>query len=180
MTPTDVLRLGIMASLTGALIWAGVSDIRSRKIPNVTVLVVLGLYVAWAAVNKGVGLAPALIAAAIVFVVTVSLYAFNVMGAGDAKLFSAVALFAGLEHLPILVLATALTGGLMGVVSLASRPTRALVMLTLRGKGDYGRGIPYGVAIAAGGSLTIWIIMGTIMALPWSGFVRQGLAPLAL
>ncbi|HEX7929937.1 MAG TPA: hypothetical protein VF470_03395, partial [Sphingomicrobium sp.] len=29
-------------------------------------------------------------------------------------------------------------------------------MLTLRGKGDYGRGVPYGCAIAIGGAIVIW------------------------
>jgi hypothetical protein len=28
------------------------------------------------------------------------------------------------------------------------RPVRALVMFQMRGKGDFGRGVPYGVAIA--------------------------------
>ena len=37
---------------------------------------------------------------------------------------------------------------LIALISLVSRPTRAMVMLHMRGKGDFGRGIPYGVAIA--------------------------------
>jgi prepilin peptidase CpaA len=58
--------------------------------------------------------------------------------------------------LPQLMLITVLTGGAIAVVSLASRPTRALVILQMRGKGDFGRGIPYGVAIAAGGVVVLW------------------------
>jgi Flp pilus assembly protein protease CpaA len=61
-----------------------------------------------------------------------------------------------LEHLSAFALATVLTGGAMAVVSLASRPTRALVMFNLRGKGDFGRGIPYGVAIGVGGIVVLW------------------------
>jgi hypothetical protein len=30
-------------------------------------------------------------------------------------------------------------------------------MLRLKGKGDFGRGVPYGVAIAAGAILVVWI-----------------------
>jgi len=41
-----------------------------------------------------------------------------------------------------------LVGGVIALASLLSRPTRAMVMLHMRGKGDFGRGIPYGVAIA--------------------------------
>ena len=29
-------------------------------------------------------------------------------------------------------------------------------MFTLKGRGDYGRGIPYGVAIAVGGLIAVW------------------------
>ncbi len=176
----DVLRLVITLAVTGVLAWAAISDVRNRTIPNLTVLVVLGLFVAWVAVNRGMGLVSALEAAAIAFVVTVALYGFKIMGAGDAKLFSAVALFGGLEHLPTLALATALTGGAMAAVSIASRPRRALVMLALRGKGDFGRGIPYGVAIAAGGALTIWVVASTLMVLPWSDAIRQGLVQFSL
>jgi hypothetical protein len=31
-----------------------------------------------------------------------------------------------------------------------------MVMFSMRGKGDWGRGIPYGVAIAAGGAVILW------------------------
>jgi prepilin peptidase CpaA len=54
-----------------------------------------------------------------------------------------------------LAVITAVTGGLIAVISLASRPTRALVMIQVGGKGDFGRGVPYGVAIAAGALVVI-------------------------
>ena len=152
----EVARLALGATLTVVLVLAGVSDVRSRTIPNRSVLSVLGLFLIWTVANHGAGLVSSLEAAGIALVVTVLLYAFKVFGAGDAKLFSAVALFAGLEHLQLLTIATAITGGVIGAVSLASRPTRALTMITLRGAGDYGRGIPYGVAISTGGVVTIW------------------------
>jgi prepilin peptidase CpaA len=42
----------------------------------------------------------------------------------------------------------ALTGGVIALASLLARPVRAAVMFHMRGKGDFGRGVPYGVAIA--------------------------------
>lgn len=156
MHPTEIARLAIAIALSGVLVWASISDIRVRRIPNASVLVVLGLYVVLAAINRGVGVVSGLEAAVIAFAVTFALYWFNIVGAGDAKLFASVALFAGLAGLPMLAFATALFGGLVAVVSILTRPTRALVMLQLRGKGDFGRGVPYGVAIAAGTAVVVW------------------------
>jgi prepilin peptidase CpaA len=79
-----------------------------------------------------------------------------VIGAGDCKLFAATALFAGMAGLGLFTLATAFAGGAIALVSILTRPTRGLVMLQLRGKGDFGRGIPYGVAIAVGGAAVVW------------------------
>ncbi len=66
-----------------------------------------------------------------------------------------MSLYAGLPYLLDLAVITTLTGGLIAIVSLVSRPTRALVMFQMGGKGDFGRGVPYGVAIAAGGLAVI-------------------------
>jgi prepilin peptidase CpaA len=108
----------------------------------------------------GQSLVSALEAAAIAFAATFALYAFKVIGAGDSKLFAAAALFFGLGYLPLFALATVLAGGGVAVISLATRPNRAMVMLTMRGKGDWGRGVPYGVAIAIGAAVVMWGSIG--------------------
>ena len=149
-------RWVIAGLLTLALAWAAISDIRTRMIPNWTVLVVIGLFVPWAMLQWGSWDLLALTAGATALAIGIALYALGVVGAGDAKLFAAVALFAGWGHLLALGLATALVGGVIAIISLAARPRRALLMVTLRGKGDFGRGIPYGVAIAIAGALVVW------------------------
>jgi prepilin peptidase CpaA len=138
------------------LVFAAVSDVRYRRIPNWTVLAVVILFAGWAIANGGAGVVSALEAAGLALVVSLVLYALKVMGAGDSKLFTAVALFAGMGSLLLLVVATTLAGGAVALVSLATRPRRALAMFTLRGKGDWGRGVPYGVAIAVGGAVIMW------------------------
>jgi len=152
----EILRYIVAAAVTGVLVWAAVSDAIWRRIPNSSVLVVIALYAAWAVLVGGAGLVPALIVAALALAVGFVLFTFKVWGGGDAKLFAAVALFAGFAHIYTLILVTALAGGLMAVVSLASRPMRAMVIWNMKGKGDFGRGIPYGVAIAAGGAAVVW------------------------
>ena len=152
MPVPEVLRYVVAAALTGVLVWAAVSDAIWRRIPNSSVLAVVALYAVWAVLAAGAGLVPAPASLAIGFV----LFNFKVWGGGDAKLFAAVALFAGFAHIYTLILVTALAGGLMAIVSLGSRPMRAMVIWNMKGKGDFGRGIPYGVAIAAGGVVVIW------------------------
>jgi prepilin peptidase CpaA len=156
MPHPDPAHLALVTVLSAVLSWAAISDIASRRIPNIAVLGVLGLYAVWALLGAGAGLGPALAAAAISFAVGYLLYFFNVMGAGDVKLFAATAPFVGLAYLPLFALATVLSGGAIAAISLIARPRRAAVIFTLRGKGDFGRGVPYGVAIAFGGMFAIW------------------------
>ena len=133
--------------LSVVLAIASISDIKDRRIPNWSVLAVAVLFVPWA-ITEHVSLASALGAAAITFVISCGLYLVGVIGAGDSKLLTAAALFVGFgQLLPFLVL-VALAGGVIAVMSLAARPVRALVMFQMRNKGDFGRGVPYGVAIA--------------------------------
>ena len=156
MPLTDIVRVAVAAVATGVLAWAAVSDARTRRIPNAAVLALLGLFVPWTAADGGATLISALEAGGIALAVGVVLYLFKVLGAGDSKLFAVCALYAGMGYLPYLALATSLAGGVIALVSVASRPQRALVMATMRGKGDWGRGVPYGVAVAAGAAIVIW------------------------
>ena len=165
MSLPELARWAIVAILTAVLAFAAVNDVRERKIPNWTVLAALGLFIPWAIVHSLQWDGWAMAAGVIAFGVSFGLYSAGLVGAGDSKLFTAVALFAGLGQLPVLALATALVGGIVGLISLVARPTRALVMVKLRGKGDYGAGVPYGVAISAGAAVVLW---GKLLA-PGSG-----------
>jgi prepilin peptidase CpaA len=144
----EVLRWSIIFLLSVLLVIASVSDIRHRRIPNWSVLAIGALFVPWAFFVAPDAVLSSLGAALVALVIGLILYAFRVVGAGDSKLLAVVALFAGMEHLLQLLVLFALAGGVIALASLVTRPTRAMVMLHMRGKGDFGRGIPYGVAIA--------------------------------
>jgi prepilin peptidase CpaA len=158
MIPSSLPAIVLAVAASAILLWAAVSDVRKRIIPNTSVLALLVVFLPWAGLVLGFGpaLLSALAAAAIAFAVTFALYAFKTIGAGDSKLFAAAALFCGLGYLPLFALATVLAGGLIALISLASRPRRAMVMLSMGGKGDWGRGVPYGVAIAIGALVVMW------------------------
>ncbi|MGA0604096.1 A24 family peptidase [Caulobacter sp. KR2-114] len=159
MNIPDAIEIAVAVAVTAALVWASVTDVRQRRIPNLCVAILLALFVAWSVAALGAHLISGLEAGAIALVLTVALWAGGVFGAGDSKLFAAVALFMGLGYLPYFAVATALAGGGLAVISLARNPTRALAIFTLRGKGDSGPGVPYGVAIGMGGALVLWAML---------------------
>jgi prepilin peptidase CpaA len=146
--PTDLSHLGIGAIATVLLIWAAISDVRARRIPNLCILALIALFAPWALLGDLPHVLSAAEAAAIALIITVVFYRFKMLGAGDSKLLTACALYAGMGYLPFLALATVLAGG---AIALAG-----MVMFALYGKGEDGRGAPYGVAVAVGAVLTIW------------------------
>lgn len=168
MIDSSPFAMAVAAGASLVLIWAAVSDVRARIIPNRAVLALLALALVWAAVGKGAQLIPSLEAFGIALALTIALYAFGIVGAGDSKLFAVTALFMGMGYLPLFALATALAGGAIAAVSLVTRPQRAAVMFALKGRGDFGRGVPYGVAIAIGGMAVMWSALAG--ALPPYGY----------
>ncbi len=162
MFPNSLPAVVLAAVASLILLWSAISDVRRRIIPNVAVAALLAVFLAWAALVLGFGhpLISAIEAGGIALAITFALYAANVIGAGDSKLFAVAALFFGLGYLPLFALTTVLAGGLVAVASLVLRPRRAAVLLAMGGEGDWGRGVPYGVAIAAGAAIVLWGAIG--------------------
>jgi prepilin peptidase CpaA len=131
-------------------------DFLQRRIPNWTVVGLLLVFV----VSAWLHLTPtswtsSLTAFTIALVGSGVLYLLGWLGAGDSKLFAVVALFAGMSNLLLLFVGTAIAGGIYAVVVLFIRPREIMRGMTKRGRTDGKlRGIPYGVAIAAGALLT--------------------------
>jgi prepilin peptidase CpaA len=163
MAITEGVQAFLAAAVSGVLAWAAISDVRTRRIPNTSVLTLLALFLAWLLAEAGRSILTDLEAGAIAFVVTFLLFQFRIVGAGDSKLFAAAALFLGLDYLPYFALATVIAGGVLAIGYLASRPRQTMVMFALKGKGDHGRGVPYGVAIAIGGVFAIWAMWGSYL-----------------
>ena len=95
-------------------------------------------------------------AAVAVFIGGAVLYAFNKMGGGDVKLLTAVAFWAGFEHLTELLLYVAIAGGALAIglivmrkviMSLGAANTRLAAVKLPRILLD-GEAVPYGLAIA--------------------------------
>lgn len=102
-----------------------------------------------------------LAAMGLVLVAMLVAYRFGIVGGGDLKLVTAVALWTGLDALPQLLLMIALAGGALalGLLVLRRLLSGVLIAQTFRETVTLprlllpGEAIPYGIAIAAGGIL---------------------------
>jgi prepilin peptidase CpaA len=126
-----------------------VTDGRSRRIPNPLplALALVGLVRIAIGLGSGAGAGAAaldLVAAAAVFLAGGAAFRFRMLGGGDVKLFAAAALWLGAAALGPFVLATALAGGALALGFLLARHLRP---------DGLAAGLPYGIAIAAGGIL---------------------------
>lgn len=145
----EYFKLGLTVLLAMLLIWAAVTDLKSRIISNrLNIAIALLAPVYWIACDLPVwpGMAVQLILAAGVFIVFAFLFAQGWMGGGDVKLLVALALwFPPMAVLSMLVL-MALLGGVVTIATVVHhRTTRRL------GQPE----IPYGVAIALA---ALWLV----------------------
>lgn len=145
----DPLRYALLAALAIALVTAGFTDLRSRRIANrLNATIALGAPLFWwasdfalwpqVALQLGVALASLCILSA--------LFAMRAMGGGDVKLLAALALWIAPGLFFKLVVLMALLGGVLTLV---------LGMWHLYRRRPERLSVPYGVAIALAG---LWVI----------------------
>jgi len=165
-----VADLGQILSLCAipALCGAAVTDMRSRQVPNLLpMLVAAAGLVARAASGDAV---PSVLLAAGVFIVLYALWRREWLGGGDVKLLSACALLVPAGAVLALLLAVALSGGILATVYLVLRtvPFLAASQLTRspsafqrvckveRWRIRRGAPLPYACAISAGCMFTLF------------------------
>ncbi len=150
------LNLALLA-FAGLVFSVAVSDILRYRIPNRICLTLALLYPAYVlAAGHPVAWLPALGVAAASLLVGFILFSVNACGAGDAKFFAVVALWAGPALILPLGLYTSLAGGVMVLFlwfqhRLARAPSAAMVLQTAADPGFSKQPMPYGAAIAVGG-----------------------------
>ena len=156
-----------LAFFSMSVIFAGISDLSTMRIPNRLVMAILLGYVILAPLaglslsQVGMGIASALI----VFCLAFGVFAMGWMGGGDVKLMSVAALWLGLPQLGPFLLWTSMVGALL---TLALMVYRSLPLSkAVRGFGwasdlhTTKTGVPYGVAIASASLIVI-------AASPWA------------
>ena len=146
---SEYLHYGLVIALAIALVFAAFTDMRRRQIDNwLNAAIVVGAPLFWwssdlslypeIAMQLGIALAA--------FIVLTGLFALKMMGGGDVKLLTALALWVEPTMFLKLLIIMALVGGLltivMGVAHVMKRQRDRLA-------------VPYGVAIAFGG---LWVL----------------------
>ncbi len=143
------LHYGLLVCLAIALLVAAFTDIRSRQISNwLNAAIALAAPLFWW--SSGLDLYPDValqIAVAIgAFAILAALFAFKMMGGGDVKLLTALALWIEPTWFLKLLIVMALVGGILTIVVGAWH-----IMRRQRDR----IAVPYGVAIAIGG---LWVL----------------------
>lgn len=160
----EVLPLALFA---GLLVFAAASDVATMKIPNWVSVALAGGYAVYAALTGSSWASAGLHFAfgAAVLVLGFLLFQVGVMGGGDAKLIAAAAVWTGHQDFLMFAFWTALAGGVLALVLMLVRrgvhpndARPAFVNRLLKPRG----GVPYGVAIAAGGLMAA----GSALTLP--------------
>jgi prepilin peptidase CpaA len=168
----SVLSLIVRLAALGTLGWLAVTDVRDRRLPNKGVLAVAVLFFADAAVTP-ISLSATgehVVIAVVAGLVCVGLYLMNMLGGGDVKLIAALALWVGGNLLVATstLMLVAVTGFFVALLGLATRqldphacfgPMRGLAFFSCR------RGVPYGVALAAGGGAAILLPLWSPLAI---------------
>jgi prepilin peptidase CpaA len=147
--------LGLLVVFPFLMAYAASSDLLTMTIPNQVSLILMTTFFAFAvacglswmdiALHAGAGVS--------VLAVTFMLFAFGVIGGGDAKLAAVTALWLGFDHLIEYLIVASLAGGaltltIMFVRGLPLPFVAARLPFALR-LHDTKAGIPYGIALAA-------------------------------
>ncbi|MGC4024494.1 MAG: prepilin peptidase [Mesorhizobium sp.] len=142
------------------MVYAAISDVLSMKIGNIVPLMLFGAFLIVAPMT---GMAASAIgmhlaAGAAVLAITFALFAFGGMGGGDAKLMAATAVWMGFgPALITYLMAITLIGGQLTLAILMFRrsPWHHLAYQTqfLRNFASDVKGVPYGIALGAGGMI---------------------------
>lgn len=166
-TPHQILYLCVIAALANAA-W---SDLKTRIIPNRACGAIVAAGIAARAIVGAAPLAWSLGFSALLFGVLVAAHARGILGGGDVKLIAATAMALSPAGTVQFLVATALTGGGMAAAHLLLRylpppaPCSAgasllnRVCTIERWRIRRHAPMPYGIAIASGGS---WALLSTL------------------
>lgn len=153
--------LSLLVIFPFLMAYAASRDLLTMLIPNTVSLALAAAFAAFA-IGSGLGwddIAGHVGAGAVTLAVTFTLFAFGLIGGGDAKLAAATALWIGFDHLAEYLLVASVAGGALtlGLLAMRSLPlpgpvARLPFALHLH---DAKTGVPYGIALALAALLVL-------------------------
>jgi prepilin peptidase CpaA len=180
-----MLTLLCLSVLAGLLVVGSLTDIEFRRLPNWLTSAVAVLYGFFVMTSPTpIDWVSACVVAGLVFGFGFATFIFQLLGGGDVKLMSGLALWAGPDHLALFLIVTSLAGGCLAILTIAIRqtdlpqlawvysPISRLIQSKLgspkTASSDpssseldqpiFAGSLPYGVAIAAGGFAVIYAL----------------------
>jgi prepilin peptidase CpaA len=153
MTLIDSAPIWLLAVLAALLVAAAIEDVARLRVSNVTILAVIAsAAVAVALAGPSMAIWQNLLMFALLLAGGTVLFGIGKVGGGDVKLFAAVGLWTDLHQGLILVSAVFIAGGVLAMAVLFPRLFSGQAGRARRGGKKV---VPYALAIAAGGLLTI-------------------------
>jgi len=152
----EIMAILLFCMTVAVTVFSCVSDVRTMRIPNAHSVIILAAFAA------AFALAPQLFgrwwehvgAFTVMFAATFAMFSAGMLGSGDTKLGSALALWVGLRGLMIYLLFMTLAGGVLGIASLVLRGKKVFrdpQPESWMAKAQAGKSVvPYGVAISFG------------------------------
>lgn len=120
--------LALNAAIALVAMWAAISDVRERRIPNWCVAATAILALASALAAGGPSLAAVSLAVGVAALAgAIAVHALGMIGAGDAKLFAALAIWTGADRFPTFMAALAVATLALSAWSIATRRGRVAV-----------------------------------------------------
>ncbi len=153
----------VLSGFVACLVCAIISDVRAMRIPNWISLVLIMLFMVYAVVaNPAVPVMAHTMVAGAALALTFALFAANCLGAGDAKLLTALALWMG----PPLIAPFLATMGILGGIFVLLLMTAHALATRFAVLNDYAmfarsshwmraRKVPYGVPICVAASAMV-------------------------
>lgn len=139
-------------------VYTAVTDVKRLEIDNWVSAALIGLFIVYGLLNP-VLWAAHIVVMLVVLVLGIVINKAGIMGGGDIKILTALSLWAGLSHLPILLMATSLAGAIVASLTLALQKPNLIPLNIIPtqtglawvdGARAGGQTVAYGVAIAIG------------------------------
>ena len=164
LTPT--IHLTIVAIFVGLFLYASITDVRSLTIPNrISASIALLFPAAVLSSPVPIDWLGGLGVGALTLAITFFMFTRGWLGGGDAKLISAIMLWAGPAHAAEFVLITTAAGGVLAVCLWFRNRHSPATAPSLSGQDSppvapSKRPIPYAIAIACGGLYVAFTLIG--------------------
>ena len=158
-------HIAILAIAAAIFAAAAISDACSYRIPNYMCALLLLLFPVFVeTAPRGIDWQQNLGVFGLVAISGFAMFLGHLAGAGDIKLLSVASLWAGPHLIAVLLVVTAIAGGLVSIAMAILTYTRQRRAHTGASTADFAKiPIPYGIAIAAGGLTTLGMIARSIL-----------------